>query len=250
MTHRRDSQAVPRRVDYGPDPAQHGILHRPDGASRGVVAVLHGGFWKAEYGAELGEPLARRLAQLGWTAWNLEYRRVRGGGGWPATFDDVHAGLERLAGLDVDTTRVVALGHSAGGHLAAWAAARGRFPRWSGALVPVSAVIAQAGALDLTATFEDDLGSGAAAALMGCGPDDPAYDWADPMRQVPLGVPVWCVHARDDNTVPFAQAEAYVARSTAAGARAHLVEVPGGHFGVIDPDSPAWARIEELLASL
>ena len=86
------------KLPYGDHPAQHGTFHRPSGRSRGVVVVIHGGFWKAAYDATLGEPLARDLAARGWTAWNLEYRRVGDGGGWPSTFDDVAAGIE--AGAD------------------------------------------------------------------------------------------------------------------------------------------------------
>lgn len=240
-------------ITYGADPSQVAWLHRPAGASRGVVVVIHGGFWKAAYGAELGDPLARDLAAAGWTAWNVEYRRVGNGGGFPETLDDVHAALDRLADLDLDLRRVVTLGHSAGGHLATWAAARGRFERWSPARVAVTHVVSQGGVVDLAAAHADGLGSGAVAALIGGGPDDPAfaerYDQADPGRQLPLAVPVWCVHARDDDTVPFSQSAGYVERARAAGAMAALVEVPGGHFGVVDRDSPAWARIRELLDS-
>lgn len=240
-------------VRYGADPAQWGSLHRPDGASRGVVAVLHGGFWKAEYDAALGEPLAERLAELGWTAWNLEYRRVGNGGGFPATLDDVAAGIDALARFDIGVelgAEVVTLGHSAGGHLAVWAAARGRFERWSPVAVPVTVVISQAGVVDLSGALTDRLGGGAVERFMGGEADEASYALADPTRQLPLDVPVWCVHARDDEDVPFAQSESYVARASAAGATAELVEVPGGHFGVIELDSPAWARIEQILAAI
>ena len=92
--------------------------------------VIHGGFWRAQYDASLGAPLAQDLVERGWTAWNLEYRRVGNGGGFPETFDDVAAGIDRLADVDgLDLSTVVTLGHSAGGHLAAWAAARGRRPQ-------------------------------------------------------------------------------------------------------------------------
>ncbi len=114
---------------YGPHPAQFGELTRPEGTSRGTVVVIHGGFWRARYDLSLGRPLAADLAARGYTAWNLEYRRVGNGGGWPATFADVAAGIDLLADLDVDTCAVVAIGHSAGGHLAAWAAGRQRCRR-------------------------------------------------------------------------------------------------------------------------
>ncbi len=237
-------------VRYGDHPAQVVELTVPAGPAHGLVAVIHGGFWKAAYGAGLGRPLAARLAELGWVAWNVEYRRVGDGGGFPSTFDDVHAALEASAAHLPDAARVVTLGHSAGGHLAMWAPARGRFERWRSARVEVTHVVSQAGVVDLTAAHEQNLGGGAVAALMGAAPDAPAYDRADPRRQLPLDVPVWCVHARDDDTVPFGQSEDYVAAARAGGGDATLVEVPGGHFGVIDVDSPAWARIEAILAGL
>jgi acetyl esterase/lipase len=113
---------------YGTDPAQFGELRLPDGAPAGTVVVIHGGFWRARYDLSLGRPLAADLAARGYAAWNLEYRRALGGGGWPATFEDVAAGIDLLATLPVDTSRVIAIGHSAGGHLAAWAAGRAKLP--------------------------------------------------------------------------------------------------------------------------
>lgn len=241
------------RLAYGDDPSQWLELHRPEGVSRGLVVVIHGGFWKAQYGAEYAVPLAADLVARGWTAAVVEYRRVGtgpgGGGGWPATCDDVSAAIDRAVAETDRPDPVVALGHSAGGHLAAWAAARTRFDRWADA-APVSHVIAQAGVLDLAAAVRDDLGDGAAQAFMGATPDHPSYDLADPLRQVPLDVPVWAVHARDDDTVPFGQAEDYVTAARRAGGEAFLVEVAGGHFGVIDPASDAWAAVVEVLDSI
>lgn len=238
------------RHTYGDDSSQYGELHLPDGEPKGVVVVVHGGFWKAQYAADaLGTPLARSLAEHGWAAWNLEYRRVGtgpgGGGGAPETFDDVAAGIDLLATLDVDTATVVTLGHSAGGHLATWAAARGRYG-WPED-VPVTHVISQAGVLDLR--VGEALGGRAAEALLGHPPSE-ADERYDPAQQLPLAVPVWCVHARDDVDVPFEQSESYVARATAAGAEAALVEVGGGHFGLVDTGSAAWARQLELLEAL
>jgi acetyl esterase/lipase len=242
---------VPDLLTYGDHPAQVAELTRPDGPSRGVVVVVHGGFWRARHDCSLGRPLATDLAGRGWTALNLEYRRVGDGGGVPQTLDDVAAGIDLLRRADVDTATVVTLGHSAGGHLATWAATRMRHPRWAGG-VDVTHVVAQAGVLDLERAARDRLGDGAVQALTGGGPDEvpEAYALADPARQVPHEQPVWCVHARDDQAVPFAQSEDYVAAATAAGAEAALVEVSGGHFDVIDPRTEAWARVVGVLDAL
>ena len=126
---------------------------------------------------------------------------------------------------------MVTLGHSAGGHLAAWA---------GGAVDAVTHVISQAGVLDLVAADREGLGGGAAQAFLGH-PAGPADAEADPQQQLPLDVPVWCVHGTDDTIVPISQSQGYVAAATAAGAQAELVEVAGDHFVVIDPASEAWA---------
>ncbi|MGH3336501.1 MAG: alpha/beta hydrolase family protein [Nocardioides sp.] len=234
-------------VSYGDDPSQFAEIHHPSGESRGVVVVIHGGFWKAEYDASLGRPLAISLADEGWTAWNLEYRRVGNGGGLPQTLDDVAAGLDALAGIEgLDTSRVITLGHSAGGHLATWAASRGRFERWQPERVPVTGVVSQAGVHDLRAAHELGLGGGAVEAFLGH-PPGPADDQVDPLRQVPLDVPVRCVHGRGDATVPISQSASYVDAARAAGADADLVEVDGDHFVVIDTTSEAWDRQLRIL---
>ena len=140
-----------------------------------------------------------------------------------------------LADLDLDLSKVVTLGHSAGGHLAAWAASRGG----------ITAVVSQAGVLDLRSAYARGLGGGAVEALLGHPPSG-ADDGYDPLRQVPLDVPVWCVHAPGDDTVPISQSRDYVAAARAAGGTATLVEVPGDHYTVIDPASEAWAMTVEI----
>ena len=228
-------------ITYGDNASQFAELTRSNGASKGVVVIIHGGFWRSAYDLSLGRPLAASLVKDGWNAYNLEYRRVGNGGGWPSTFDDVSAGIDALAGIDgLDTSKVITLGHSAGGHLAVLAAGR------SAAEVPVAAAISQAGVLDLEAAVEANLGAGAVQAFMG----DAAYTAADPSAQVPLGVPVRCVHGVDDDIVPISQSIGYVERATQAGADAELVSVAGDHFVVIDPASQAWMRTLEILEAL
>jgi acetyl esterase/lipase len=240
---------------YGGDPAQFGELWLPDGQSFGTVVVIHGGFWRARYDLSLGRPLAADLAERGYVAWNLEYRRAGAGGGWPATFEDVAAGVDLLATLPVDTERVVAVGHSAGGHLAAWAAGRGKLPAGAPGASPkvhVTGVVAQAGVLALADCARERVGGTAAADLMGGGPDElpQEYRLADPIAAVPVPAPVVCLHSRADQAVPYSYSERYVAAATAAGGRARLVELSGDHFTLIDPASADWAAAVAALSAL
>jgi len=250
-----------RRVSYGIQADQFGELHLPAGVDPvGVVVVVHGGYWRQAYGAELGRPLAADLANRGLAAWNLEYRRVGGAGGWPGTFEDIAAGLDALAGpvqqaaggrLELD--RVVTVGHSAGGHLAVWAAARHRLPSGAPGTEPAVrpiGVVSQAGLLDLVAAARQGLGADAVLDLLGGPPDavPDRYAAASPVALLPLGVPVVCVHGTADDIVPLQQSELYV---TAAGCAAELIVIPGaGHFELIDPADPAWASCRDAALRL
>ncbi len=141
-------------IRYGDDPAPVRRADPAAGPSKGVVVVIHGGFWRAAYDLSLGRPLAASLVEHGWTAYNLEYRRVGNGGGYPQTLDDVAAGIDALAAVEgLDTSTVMTLGHSAGGHLAVWAAGRPKLTGtpWGEPAVRVTAAISQAGVLDLHA---------------------------------------------------------------------------------------------------
>ena len=231
-----------RIVRYGSDPAQFAELTVPSGAGPSPVAVVvHGGFWRHRWDLSLGRPLAASLPARGWAALNVEYRRVGGGGGYPETLDDVAAAIDALAGVDadLDLTTVVPIGHSAGGHLAAWAATR------EDPAVAVTGIVSQAGVLDLLAAARDDLGAGATAAFLGgCPADVPErYRDASPVEHLPLGVPVLCVHGDGDVDVPLGQSEAFVAAARAAGDEAVLAVVDGDHFVVIDPASDAWSIV-------
>lgn len=252
----------PRRLDYGSHPGQFGELTLPagDGPVRGVAVVVHGGFWRQGYGLELGRPLAVDLANAGLAAWNVEYRRVGGDGGWTATFDDVAAALDLLAGpvqeaaggrLALD--RVVAVGHSAGGQLAGWLAARPGLPPGAPGTAPVvrlRGAVSQAGVLDLVDAAARGVGSGAVQDLLGGEPGDvpDRYALGSPVARVPIGVPVVCVHGTADRNVPIRQSERFVA---AAGAGAELVPLAGvDHFALIDPSTPAWQACRDAVQRL
>jgi acetyl esterase/lipase len=246
---------------YGDHPAQFGELWRPAGTPAGIVVIIHGGFWRARYDLVLGRPLAADLAARGYAAWNLEYRRALAGGGWPGTFEDVAAGIDLLAtldtGLPAGTGQVIAVGHSAGGHLAAWAAGRAKLPPGApGApgrhFVPLAGVVAQAGVLALADCARERVGGTAAPDLMGGGPADlpDEYLLADPIAAVPVPAPVLCLHSRGDENVPFSYSERYVAAARAAGGRAGLVELSGDHFTLIDPATPDWAAVIAALPDL
>jgi acetyl esterase/lipase len=245
----------PRRHRYGREPAQYGELWLPGDVPAGTVVIIHGGFWRARYDLSLGTPLAADLAARGYAVWNLEYRRVGAGGGWPATFEDIAAGIDLLADLPVDTARVVAIGHSAGGHLATWAAGRAALPPGTPGTDPriaLTAVVAQAGVLALADCARERVGGTAAPDLMGGAPDDmpAAYRLADPIAAVPIPAPVLCVHSRNDDNVPFSYSERYIGAAQRSGGRAFLHETTGDHFTLIDPASPDWLAVTNALPAL
>ena len=242
---------------YGAGPDRFLELSLPDGPGPAPVAVvLHGGFWRPAYGIDLARPLAADLAGAGFAAVAVEYRRVGAGGGWPGTLDDVAAALDCLAGLPgasrLDLADVTAIGHSAGGHLAAWLAGRHRLPHGAPGAAPrvrVTAAVLQAGVLDLAAAAARRLGNGAVLDLLGGGPDEvpERYAAADPVRLLPTGAAVLCVPGAGDDDVPVEQSERYATAAAAAGDRVELRVVPGDHMAMIDPASLAWATARDWL---
>jgi acetyl esterase/lipase len=276
----RDSTDVLTRAARAPDlvlrygdSAEHvADVHLPSMAvgSRGgtrasapLILFLHGGFWRAEYGREHTGPLAEALADAGFVVCAPEYRRTgQAGGGWPGTFDDVAAAVDVLPGLiaaatdglvAADPAGIVLAGHSAGGHLALWAASRHRLPagsRWHTGRAGWRGVVALAAVSDLAGSYRKALGRQAAGLLMGGGPadfSDGRYLDADPSRLVPAGGPVWLVHGLADEWVPYLMSLDYARWARRAGARAAAatcVLLPGaGHFEVIDPLSVEWPQV-------
>jgi acetyl esterase/lipase len=203
---------------------------------RALCLAFHGGYWRARYGLELMDAVCDDLAARGYTAWNVEYRRVGGGGGWPATFDDVDEVLRRA---HEHGAAVVTVGHSAGGHLALWAAGR------HGATLAV----AHAGVVDLHAAWDLGLSNHAVGELLGGSPADvpDRYASASPFAQLPLGVRQVLVHGRRDDVVPPSLSRAYAERARTAGDSVELVETDEAHFECLDPGSDGWLAAAERL---
>jgi len=236
------------RIAYGPDPSQFGELTRAaaNGDGPRIAVLLHGGFWRDRYDRTLMHRIGNDLAAAGWTTWNLEYRRLGSGGGFPATLEDVAAGIDALAdvdGLDLGG-RVVAIGHSAGGQLAAWAATRER-PR-----VALTGVVAQAGVLDLELGHELGLSDGVVAQLMDGAPHErpDAYAAASPRARLPLGVPALVVTGGADDVVPPRISREFADAARAAGDDVVLHEEPGEqHMGHVAPGNPLWMAVRAWL---
>ncbi|MDX2593161.1 alpha/beta hydrolase [Streptomyces sp. WI03-4A] len=255
--------AAPLPLVYGDHPDQVADLFLPATGPQGpapLVLFFHGGYWRAEHDRRHADGFARALAaHSGCAVVSAEYRRVGGGGGWPATFTDTAAAVDLLPGLAaeaapgrVDPDRPVHAGHSAGGHLALWAALRHRLPEGAPGRTTAPAAIrgtlALAPTADLARAGELGSGRGAVAALLGGGPDEvpQRYAAADPaVLGAPAGRTV-VVHGGRDDSLPVTMARRYAARS---GATLH--ELPDcGHFDVIDPASPAWPAVTGALAAV
>jgi acetyl esterase/lipase len=237
---------------YGPDPSQQGDLWCPAGAGPHPVAVLfHGGFWYHAWERDLMDGLARDLARRGIAAWNVEYRRVGAGGGWPATGEDAARATDHLLalapvyGLDLD--RVALFGHSAGAQLALWVAARGRRGEIHPALLVGMATIA-----DLEEAMSARTGGNSVARFLSADRDtagdpgdlDVALGDASPRARLPIGVPQILAHAVDDDVVPLSQTTDYAEAARAAGDDVTVLTIEAGdHFSLIDPLSSAWGTV-------
>jgi acetyl esterase/lipase len=248
------------RVAYGEAPQQFAELRLPGGEGPHPVAVLiHGGCWEAPWAIDQLRSLAAALTSEGFATWSLEYRRLGDpGGGWPGTLVDVAHGADRLRTVaqrhPLDLSRVVAVGHSAGGHLALWLAARHKLERssalWTEAPLPLRGVVSLAGITDLRA----------AAALHVCGDaiprllEGPPTERSDrlaqssPIELLPLGIRQRLVCGALDTLVPIELARAYAAAAIEAGDEVAMEVVEGvGHFELVDPMSTSWAAVRRAI---
>lgn len=257
--------AVPpdHEISYGADPLQFGQLRLPDGnGPYPVVVVIHGGCWLARYDLQHISPLAKELTRIGVATWSLEYRRVGNeGGGWPGTFQDIAQGIDHLREVaksyPLDLSRVIALGHSSGGHLALWAAARSRLPRASpfenDDPLPLLGVVSLAGVADLGRDEYQRICGNVVQKLMGGTPSDvpERYAQGSPISLLPLKVPQILIQGVEDRTVSPASATDYYAAALRRGDQIKLVMVKeAGHFEVVVPTSSVWPEVAKAVSSL
>jgi acetyl esterase/lipase len=252
----------PETIRYGPERAQVAEVWRPGAApdtgdAVPVVVLIHGGFWRQQYTKRLMHRLARAVTARGWMSYNIEYRRVGrfSRGGWPGTFEDVSDAIDALARVDgVDLGRVVTCGHSAGGHLALWAASSRSTGdhRRAAPVVDVAAGASLAGVVDLDAAARRLVGRGAVQALMGGGPDDvpERYRLGSPAALLPLGKPQFLLHGLADDSVPPALSERYAETAVRRGDPAVYVPLPGvGHMEMISGRGAAFGELAAWLDS-
>jgi acetyl esterase/lipase len=253
-----------QRIAYGPAAKQFGDLRLPQGRGPHPVAILlHGGCWQAEYDLAYMAHLGDRLAQAGIATWSLEYRGIGdAGGGWPGTFEDVVAGTAHLRTLaqahPLDLDRVVLVGHSAGGHLALWLAARKNLPAShplaASAPLPIRGVVPLAGIVDLR-----EYGAAAGSCnqsvvpLLGGTPAQvpDRYAAASPSELLPIGVPLRLVIGSVDSIVPAASNERFAAAARARGDDVEVSVIDGaGHFDVVMPEGAAAERVQAAIREL
>ncbi|WNM29109.1 alpha/beta hydrolase [Streptomyces sp. Li-HN-5-11] len=264
---------------YGDHPDQVIDFYAPRGtgspaspSSAPLVVVLHGGAWRAPYDRRHITPFAGFLARRGFAVANVEYRRGSAdpapageapvAGRWPDTFDDVAAALDALPALmrealpQADARRTVISGHSAGGHLALWAAARHVLPvdaPWrTDRPAPLRGVVALAPIADFSVAGKLDVCGGASLQLLG-GDDEFAerQPYADPALLLPTGIATTLVQGRADVVVPQAVAESYAEAAAKAGEVVGLTLLEEvGHFPLIDPAADACAVVAEEIAQL
>lgn len=253
-------------IAYGDQPSQFGVLRMPIQAeSCPVVITIHGGFWQSKYGLEENDPIALDLTQLGYATWNIEYRRVgEDGGGWTGTFQDVINAVNHLVHLKkhfkLDLSRVVILGHSAGGHLALWLASQINKDQTdefgNPLLIPIHSVISLAGVLNLERMLEihDEKGmSSPVASFIGGTPQEvpKRYRSASPIELLPLNVNQILIHGEIDRHVPVELSIEYCRKAIQQGEKVRLIVLSEtDHFMIIDPSSSAWKTVSAALKNV
>lgn len=249
-------------IPYGKNKArQYGELYVPQGLPKKVkvpvVMMIHGGSWKDASTLNYMRPMAENIASYGIAVWNIEYRGIYGDGGWPETFIDVATAMDKVPGLaqhigrDIDRRRFFITGHSAGGHLAAWAASRhvrgAKQPGGRPVLRP-EACVSYAGVYDLK--YAQTNGHKFMVSLLGGTPEQfPArYELASPIRNIPHDVRIVCCHGSHDSVVPIAQMYNYAAAAERSGDSVEtVVLVDAEHLEWTDPQAYAYVLGQQTL---
>lgn len=255
-----------RRISYSPSAESmeqtFGDLYLPatSNPSLPVIVLVHGGGWSDEAGLGYMSNMARDLASFDVAVWNVEYRRVGSGGGWPTTVADVCDAVDHIPEIDrqmagrLDLDNVAVMGHSSGGHLALWVAGRQGLPDHLPGHSPRQRVIGSvslAGISDMFAAANRT--SDSVERFLGGAPDDlrNRYHAASPVSHLPTRVPVVTIHGDDDPVVPFRQSEEYVRRARAAGDDARLERIPGGdHDMWSDISAPGWREARRIVLGM
>jgi acetyl esterase/lipase len=245
---------------YGAAPDHYADLYLPQQAGQHpVIVLIHGGCWRAMYTAKPLGGLCRALTEMGFAVWNLEYRRNGTGGGWINTFLDVAHGTDYLRQIadrfNLNLAKVFTMGHSAGGHLAMWVAARPRLPisspLYTAQPLPVQGVVALAGILDLERAVEQAMCGDSLTQIMGGVPADVPdhYQQGSPMALLPIGVrQIHVVGERD--TEILANLRPFVAAAQNAGDDVELTLVPDvGHFEIVIATTPAWKIVQQAITT-
>lgn len=231
----------PTVVRYGDLPDQFVHLYEPTGESVGTVVSIHGGYWRAKYNLDLHIPIAEHLVTRGWTVINIEYRRIETDG--PAVWLEMSSDVLDACALALGRPGpTIAIGHSAGGQLALWAAAQPS--------VEFDGVVALAPVSDLFLADGLELSNHATAKLLGSTASErpDLYAVASPMYLLPLGVPQFVVHGHADEDVPYDMAPEYIEAATSAGDDVTFLNPPKvDHFHIIDPSHSVWRPIDEQL---
>jgi len=238
------------RLAYGADPNQFGDLRLPKGPGPfAVVMNIHGGYWRAKYDLSHAGHLCAALTAKNLATWNVEYRRVGNpGGGWPGTFEDIARAYRFLPQIakryNLDATKIVVMGHSAGGQLALCLA--GHEPT-------VKRAVSLAGVVDLQQAFDLHLSNDAVVDFLGGKPKDVPehYREADPMQLKIPQATQWLIHGAADDTVPAFFSRNYAEQKKGSGEDVHYLEIStAGHFDLIDPRSTAWPKVEDTVRHL
>jgi len=250
-------------VSYGPTARNFGELRLPDREGPHPVAVLiHGGCWLSIADNDYMDRLAAAITDAGWATWNLEFRTIdQPGGAWPGIFQDVAAGtdfLETIANeFDLDLRRVVTVGHSSGGQLALWLAARGeideRAELYSNEPLRIRGAVSLAGIADIDGFFAmtDRACGDTPVRLLGGLPLDSVPErlaQVSPVELLPTRTPQLLISGQDDRTVPPSHVQAYFAAARGKKQNVQYSSIPdAGHFEVVAPWTRSWDDVWAVL---